>query len=349
MKRKNGALLHAPRRGGGGGGEIRFVLPRTSLQKKSGRGKAARFWFPRQRREEGDGEGEGEGVRSASSGSKRPSPSERGVQARDASVERKSKKARREERGRDGEGPAADDSGDGSLVRSVDDAVRDVAGRRPRANSTDRELNLPRRGLCDERIVLRCHRWDLDRLRGGSARDGVRVPPPPPPRGLTNLGNTCFLNATLQCLAHLPTFGQSIAALPKECYGTIRADDGASEEGPTHGQRVTMHLRSLLRTTLGVGVRPSKPPKTSSIAPKKIHGAITSGKVGGRRFRPGRQGDAHELLVHLLDAMHEGELFAAGERDREREQIVQRSFAMAKFGAVCDIGQSLGLWDVFSI
>eukprot|EP00804_Cyclotella_cryptica_P008187 CCRYP_015136-RA/>CCRYP_015136-RA protein AED:0.30 eAED:0.30 QI:1146/1/1/1/1/1/3/1999/621 len=53
-------------------------------------------------------------------------------------------------------------------------------------------------------------------------------------------------------------------------------------------------------------------PKTKAIAPKAILNAITSYKTGGHRFRLGRQEDAHELLVHLLDAMHEGELFAAG-------------------------------------
>eukprot|EP00571_Detonula_confervacea_P004781 CAMPEP_0172314994 /NCGR_PEP_ID=MMETSP1058-20130122/23767_1 /TAXON_ID=83371 /ORGANISM="Detonula confervacea, Strain CCMP 353" /LENGTH=768 /DNA_ID=CAMNT_0013028971 /DNA_START=6 /DNA_END=2312 /DNA_ORIENTATION=- len=188
------------------------------------------------------------------------------------------------------------------LIRSVEDAVKDEVGRRPRANSTDRELNLPQRGLCDERIILQSHKWDMKRLFKKSGLTLHIVP-----RGFKNLGNTCFLNATLQCLAYMPSFCQSIAALPTSCYETTK------EGTPMHGQRITMFLRSLLRMAHGIAaLERNEPLKTSPIAPKGIHKAITSCKINGHRFRPGRQEDAHELLVHLLDAMHEGELFAAG-------------------------------------
>jgi hypothetical protein len=39
----------------------------------------------------------------------------------------------------------------------------DEMGCRPRANSTDGELNLPQGGLCDERKVLQAHKWNLDK------------------------------------------------------------------------------------------------------------------------------------------------------------------------------------------
>lgn len=42
---------------------------------------------------------------------------------------------------------------------SVNDAVLDKKGNRPRSNSTDVELNLPQRGLCEERAVLATHTW----------------------------------------------------------------------------------------------------------------------------------------------------------------------------------------------
>lgn len=51
---------------------------------------------------------------------------------------------------------------------SVKDAVRDESGNRPRSNSTDVELKLPQRGLCEERAVLATHCWrsDLHETRG---------------------------------------------------------------------------------------------------------------------------------------------------------------------------------------
>jgi hypothetical protein len=45
---------------------------------------------------------------------------------------------------------------------SVRDAVRDECGNRPRSNSTDVELKLPQRGLCEERAVLATHCWRSD-------------------------------------------------------------------------------------------------------------------------------------------------------------------------------------------
>ncbi len=194
---------------------------------------------------------------------------------------------------------------DKMLARSVEDAIKDRAGRRPRANSTDGELNLPQRGLCDERIVLQSHVWNIKRFYNNS-----NAVSSPQPRGFVNLGNTCFLNATLQCLIYMPSFCQSITALPPSCYDT----NGSSKK--LHGQRITVGLRSLARMAHGIAsMENNEPPRTKPIAPKTIHSLITSCKTSGHRFRPGRQEDAHELLVHLLDAMHEGELFAAGEYD----------------------------------
>ena len=190
------------------------------------------------------------------------------------------------------------------LARSVEDAINDRDGRRPRANSTDGELNLPQHGLCDERIVLQSHIWNMKLLYD---KNSSAIHSPPPPRGFINLGNSCFLNATLQCLVYMPSFCQCITALPSSCYET----KGGGRK--LHGQRITMILRSLLRTAHGItALEKNDVPKSGPIAPNAIFNAITSCKTNGHRFRPGRQEDAHELLVHLLDAMHEGELFAAG-------------------------------------
>ena len=84
-----------------------------------------------------------------------------------------------------------------SFIHSVEDAVKDKVGRRPRTNSTDGELNLPQRGLCDENIVLQTYKWDMKLLHSRNGKSqSPHVHAVPPPRGFVNLGNTCFLNAT---------------------------------------------------------------------------------------------------------------------------------------------------------
>lgn len=194
----------------------------------------------------------------------------------------------------------ADDTKEGKLSGlSVEDAVRDKVGCRPRANSTDGELNLPRRGLCDERMVLESHRWKNNSPSGNY-----------PPKGFMNLGNTCFLNATLQCLAYLPTFSQTIMSLPAT---TARGTNGRK---PTNkGQRMTAMLGSLFRQVHGL-TSTGGGESSHAISPRGIVKAVptlgTGGSRSGYKFRPGQQEDAHELLVHLLDAMQDGELKAAG-------------------------------------
>jgi hypothetical protein len=199
----------------------------------------------------------------------------------------------------------ADDSTEGGKLSglSVEDAVRDKVGCRPRANSTDGELNLPRRGLCDERMILESHQWKNNNSSSGNY----------PPKGFMNLGNTCFLNATLQCLAYLPTFSQTLMSLP----ATTAARGTINGRKPTNkGQRMTAMLGSLFRQVHGLTSSTGGGESQHAISPRGIVKAVptlgTGGSRSGYKFRPGQQEDAHELLVHLLDAMQDGELKAAG-------------------------------------
>ena len=182
---------------------------------------------------------------------------------------------------------------------TVEDAVKDKIGRRPRCNSTDGELNLPRGGLCDEHSVLESHKWDLDKLYGR------KVSKPTLPRGFENTGNTCFLNATLQCLAYLPTFCQCVANLPSHQERNVNG------KKLSNGQRISMYLRNFLHKVHDL---PGESHKQAGrpVQPKNV-APMLNGSNSGYKFRHGRQEDAHEFLVHLLDTMHDGELKGAGE------------------------------------
>jgi len=190
---------------------------------------------------------------------------------------------------------------------SVEEAVRDKHGLRPRSNSTDGELNLPQRGLCDERKVLESYRW---------SRNISMVPP----RGFNNLGNTCFLNSTLQCLAYCPPFCQSIMAMhnTQSTFAQSRQHEHENNKN-NHGKRMTLMLGALFRQVHGTGgnnnnnhFQNSNDPITPRIIVNSIPTLGNSGNRNGYKFQPGRQEDSHEFLVHLLDAMNDGELREAG-------------------------------------
>lgn len=188
--------------------------------------------------------------------------------------------------------------------RSVEEAVRDKSGLRPRANSTDGELNLPQRGLCDERMVLESHKWNV----------ASKVVSQKSPKGFHNLGNTCFLNATLQCLAYLPPFCQTLIAIWESKMSDKK--NGSTSPKLYPGQRVTSHLCSLFQRVHGLKDGHKMNEQGSALSPTQIAEALpmigSCGSRNGYKFRLGRQEDSHEFLVHLLDAMNDGELRAAG-------------------------------------
>ena len=171
-------------------------------------------------------------------------------------------------------------SSEGQLSgRSVEDAVRDRVGCRPRSNSTDGELKLPQRGLCDERVVLESFRWRFDRGNVGGGK----------PKGFSNLGNTCYLNSTLQCLAYIPPFCQSLLTLPSNGLS------GFEPQNISPGKAITLMMKNLFARihTLNDSV--------NCIAPKRLVNAVPSlskigSRGGGYSFRPGRQEDSHEFL-----------------------------------------------------
>jgi ubiquitin carboxyl-terminal hydrolase 36/42 len=197
--------------------------------------------------------------------------------------------------------PDAPESGHLSGM-TVEKVVRDEMGCRPRANSTDGELNLPQGGLCDERKVLQAHKWNLDKQDFSKEVS---------PKGFVNLGNTCFLNSTLQCLAYLPPMCQSLMAMPE-----AHAIGKNSMTGKTSQGKKVVDAPILISSSLNDN---GSNFAGHALAPNSIVRAVPSlGSVGNRTATSSvlTIGRRDEFLVHLLDAMNDGELKESGMNPR---------------------------------
>jgi ubiquitin C-terminal hydrolase len=131
------------------------------------------------------------------------------------------------------------------------------------------------------------------------------------PRGLVNLGNTCFFNATMQCLAETSPL--------VEAFGNLESD----MEGPLHSamkrfmseMRVEEKEEPIAETPylFTRSSKKSKKPKAKA-KPAKNSGSINPGYLfsiiaaGNPRFKGNRQQDCHEILRYLLDTLREERL-----------------------------------------
>ncbi|GBP64511.1 Ubiquitin carboxyl-terminal hydrolase 36 [Eumeta japonica] len=104
--------------------------------------------------------------------------------------------------------------------------------------------------------------------------------------GMQNVGNTCYLNSTLQALYHVPAFANWLVS-----------------EGP-HVEKCNQHegcvvcgMRATLLATQKSGGSPIKPWQVYS----KL-------RLICRHLTPGRQEDAHEFLRYLVEAMEKSYL-----------------------------------------
>lgn len=99
--------------------------------------------------------------------------------------------------------------------------------------------------------------------------------------GLTNIGNTCFMNSVIQCLIHIPEFTKYIIKSDTVIADTPEAD--------------LFNKWKILNTELWKGHTTVKPQSfAQSLVKQPSFGNIVIGD----------QCDAHEFAVFLLDALH---------------------------------------------
>ncbi|KAJ9458329.1 Ubiquitin carboxyl-terminal hydrolase 4 [Diplonema papillatum] len=125
--------------------------------------------------------------------------------------------------------------------------------------------------------------------------EGKRAPGPPV--GLVNLGNTCFMNATLQCLLNNPSFVDRVAGFAKG-----RTDGGLQGELTAAFEDFTAEVARLRLASGSASFYTGGGASAVAVSPSGLKRAV--GKW--RPFFGGyRQHDAQEFLRFIIDGLHE--------------------------------------------
>ncbi|KAI8458795.1 hypothetical protein BY996DRAFT_4576703, partial [Phakopsora pachyrhizi] len=132
--------------------------------------------------------------------------------------------------------------------------------------------------------------------------------------GFINTGNTCFINAVLQALVHTPALNIGLLDMdehsPHSCQLTVRR---------------TFCALCRMYNLLHLCFRKANP--SNSIRPSPISQSLPKFAPS---LRPGQQGDAHEFLRMLVNAMQLGALGVQGEKCKQ--EIIDSTFINRMFG-----------------
>ncbi|CAH8291269.1 unnamed protein product [Schistosoma turkestanicum] len=150
----------------------------------------------------------------------------------------------------------------------------------------------PRNGMRNDIYVDSSRVKSNDSIRFGSESQMISLHESGPPLvpgvcGLNNLGNTCFMNSALQCMSNVPALTSYFLSGKWKSELNIRNPLGSQG-------RIATAYADLIKQ-LWSGTRAYAVPREFKIEIARI----------ARQFSGYAQHDTHELLVFLLDGLHE--------------------------------------------
>ncbi|XP_076896420.1 ubiquitin carboxyl-terminal hydrolase 25-like [Bidens hawaiensis] len=129
--------------------------------------------------------------------------------------------------------------------------------------------------------------WQTNLLLLSSSNKKPRRNGSLPPLGFRNLGNTCYLNAVLQCLTYTPPLANFCLQLQHSAFCESLAQQDKKSDCP-----FCLLEKRIVRSLTA---------DSTTETPGKIIGGL---KLFADHFRLGRQEDAHEFLRYVIDACH---------------------------------------------
>ncbi|KAF3988758.1 hypothetical protein FT663_03846 [Candidozyma haemuli var. vulneris] len=151
------------------------------------------------------------------------------------------------------------------------------------------------------------------------------------PRGLTNTGNICYMNAVLQCLMFCEPFNKLIRHVDEKAVGTL---DKKSSQPIVDA---TIHfIKDFLKVAAPNGANGSNGTLNSQgivvgrpLSPEVLYQRLVE-NTKFRHLKWGQQEDAEEFLTYFLDGLHED--FVKAEADVASAQIDELvSLCQSKF------------------